>query len=66
MSGYSIDYFLGFLFVPLLVMAIIGGIYYLIARPRETFLQAMFTWWVVLIAVIILILSVLGQIARKL
>ena len=33
---------------PFLVMAVVGGVYYLVARPRVTFRQAMFRWWVVL------------------
>jgi hypothetical protein len=51
---------------PFIVMAIVGGIYYLFARPRVTFVQAMFRWWVVLIGVGMLFLSLLGQMARAL
>ena len=43
------------------VMFAVGGLYYLSARPRVTFLQAIFRWWVVLIGVGIL---VLGNVSR--
>jgi hypothetical protein len=44
-------------------MLVIGGVYYLIRRPRVTFWRAVFRWWVVLIAVVFLVLGLLGQVA---
>jgi hypothetical protein len=51
----------GTLVVPLLVMLVVGGIYYLIRRPRVTFLGAVLRWWVVLIGAAVLVLGLLGQ-----
>ena len=53
----------GTLLFPLVIMFAIGGVYYLIRRPRVTFWGAVFRWWVVLIAVILLVLGLLGQVA---
>jgi hypothetical protein len=53
-----------FVLFPFLMMAIIGGVYYLFARPRVTFRQAMFRWWVVLTSLGVLLLGILGQITQ--
>jgi hypothetical protein len=53
----------GTLLFPFLVMLVIGGVYYLIRRPRVTFWGAVFRWWVVLIAVVLLVLGLLAQVA---
>jgi hypothetical protein len=53
----------GTLLFPFLVMLVVGGLYYLIRRPRVTFWGAVFRWWVVLIAVILLVFGLLGQVA---
>jgi hypothetical protein len=53
----------GTLLFMFLVMLVVGGVYYLIRRPRVTFWGAVFRWWVVLIAVVLVILSVLGRLA---
>jgi hypothetical protein len=53
----------GTLLFPFLVMLVVGGFYYLIRRPRVTFWGAVFRWWVVLIAVILLVFGLLGQVA---
>ena len=53
----------GTLLFPFVVMLMIGGVYYLMRRPRVTFWGAVFRWWVVLIAVILLVLGLLGQVA---
>jgi hypothetical protein len=53
----------GTLLFPFLVMLVIGGIYYLIRRPRVTFWGAVFRWWVVLIAVVLFVFGILGQVA---
>ena len=49
-----------FMFV---VMFLVGGVYYLIRRPRITFWGAVFRWWVVLIAVLLVVLSLLGRLS---
>ena len=49
-----------FMFV---VMLLVGGVYYLIRRPRITFWGAVFRWWVVLIAVLLVVLSLLGRLS---
>ena len=53
----------GTLLFPFLVMLVVGGLYYLIRRPRVTFWGAVFRWWVVLIAVILLVFGLLGKVA---
>jgi hypothetical protein len=53
----------GTLLFPFAVMLVIGGVYYLIRRPRVTFWGAVFRWWVVLIAVILLVMGLLGKVA---
>ena len=53
----------GTLLFPFLVMLVVGGLYYLIRRPRVTFWGAVFRWWVVLIAMILLVFGLLGQVA---
>ena len=53
----------GTLLFPFLVMLVVGGLYYLIRRPRVTFWDAVFRWWVVLVAVILLVFGLLGQVA---
>ena len=53
----------GTLLFPFFVMLVIGGVYYLIRRPRVTFWGAVFRWWVMLIAVVFLVLGLLGQVA---
>jgi hypothetical protein len=49
-----------FMFV---VMLVIGGVYYVIRRPRITFWGAVFRWWVVLIAVLLVVINILGRLS---
>jgi hypothetical protein len=49
-----------FMFV---VMLVVGGVYYLIRRPRITFWGAVFRWWVVLIAVLLVVINILGRLS---
>lgn len=65
MTGEMLGRLLAALLFPLLVMALVGGVYYLAARPRLSFRQAMFRWWVVLIGVGLLLLSLLGQMLQR-
>jgi hypothetical protein len=65
MIGYTIGYFLGTLLFPFLMMSIIGGIYYLLTRPRTTFWHAVFSWWNILIGVAIFVLSIIGKFANS-
>ena len=53
----------GTLLFPFLVMLLIGGVYYLVRRPKVTFWGAVVRWWVVLIAVVLLVFGLLGQVA---
>ena len=53
----------GTLLFPFLVMLIVGGVYYLIRRPRVSFWGAVFRWWVVLVAVVVFVFGILGQMA---
>jgi hypothetical protein len=46
-----------------LVMLVVGGVYYLIRRPRVTFWGAVFRWWVVLIAVLLVVINILGRLS---
>jgi hypothetical protein len=45
------------------VMLVVGGVYYLIRRPRITFWGAVFRWWVVLIAVLLVVINILGRLS---
>jgi hypothetical protein len=49
-----------FMFV---VMLVVGGVYFLIRRPRITFWGAVFRWWVVLIAVLLVVINILGRLS---
>ena len=49
-----------FMFV---IMLVVGGLYYLIRRPRITFWGAVFRWWVVLIAVLLVVVNILGRLS---
>ena len=51
---------------PFIMMALIGGVYYLVARGRVTFRQAMFRWWVILAALAVLFIGLLGQFTQSL
>jgi len=53
----------GTLLFPFLVMLVVGGLYYLIRRPRVTFWGAVFRWWVVLVAVILFVFGLLSQVS---
>jgi hypothetical protein len=53
----------GTLLFMFLVMLVVGGLYYLIRRPRVTFWRAVFRWWVVLIAVLLVVINLLGRLA---
>jgi hypothetical protein len=44
-----------------LVMLVVGGVYYLIRRPRVRFWGAVFRWWGVLIAVFLVVVNLLGR-----
>ena len=46
-----------------LVMLVVGGVYYLIRRPGVTFWDAVFRWWVILIAVLLVAISILGRLS---
>jgi hypothetical protein len=49
----------GTLLFVFLVMLVVGGVYYLIRRPRVTFWGAVFRWWVVLTAVLLIVIHLL-------
>ena len=53
----------GTLLFPFPVMLVVGGIYNLIRRPRVSFWGAIFRWWVVLIAAVLLVFGLLSQVA---
>jgi hypothetical protein len=53
----------GTLLFMFLVMLVVGGLYYLIRRPRVTFWRAVFRWWIVLIAVLLVVINLLGRLA---
>jgi hypothetical protein len=65
MTGEALGRLVGLILFPFLVMAIVGGLYYLAVRPRLTFLQAMFRWWVILVGVLLLVLGVCGQLVAN-
>jgi hypothetical protein len=44
------------------VMLVVGGVYYLIRRPRIAFWGAVFRW-VVLIAVLLVVINILGRLS---
>jgi hypothetical protein len=45
------------------VMLVVGGVYYLIRRPRIAFWGAGCRWWVVLIAVLLVVINILGRLS---
>ena len=53
----------GTLLFVFVVMLVVGGVYYLIRRPRVTFWGAIFRWWVVLIAVLLVVFNILGRLS---
>ena len=53
----------GTLLFMFLVMLVVGGLYYLIRRPRVTFWRAVFRWWVILIAVLLVVVNLLGRLS---
>jgi hypothetical protein len=53
----------GTLLFVFVVMLVVGGVYYLIRRPRITFWGAVFRWWVVLIAVLLVVVNILGRLS---
>jgi hypothetical protein len=53
----------GTLLFVFLVMLLVGGVYYLIRRPRVTFWGAVFRWWVALTAVLLVVINLLGRLA---
>lgn len=66
MTGVVLGRIIGLIIVPFLLMALIGGVYYLAVRPRLTFRQAMFRWWVVALSVVLLLLSFWSRIVESL
>lgn len=65
MSGEALGRSIGsLLFIPL-AMLIIGGIYYFAARPRVTFRQAFFRWWVILASIVLWLFGVFGQFVNR-
>jgi hypothetical protein len=53
----------GTLLFVFLVVLVVGGVYYLIRRPRVTFWGVVFRWWVVLTAVLLVVINFLGRLA---
>jgi hypothetical protein len=53
----------GTLLFMFLAMLLVGGVYYLIRRPRITFWGAVFRWWVMLIAVLLVVVNILGRLS---
>jgi hypothetical protein len=53
----------GTLLFVFLVVLVVGGVYYLIRRPRVTFWGVVFRWWVVLTAVLLVVINLLGRLA---
>jgi hypothetical protein len=53
----------GTLLFVFLVVLVVGGVYYLIRRPRVTFWGVVFRWWLVLTAVLLVVINFLGRLA---
>ena len=53
----------GTLLFVFLVVLVVGGVYYLIRRPRVTFWGVVFRWWVVLTAVLLIVINLLDWLA---
>ena len=64
MTAEALGRVFGILLFPVIVMAIVGGVYYLAVRPRLTYRQAILRWWVVVIGLVALLLGVCGQVAQ--
>lgn len=61
MTGYAVGRILGMLAIPLLVMLIVGAVYYVVSGRRVTFRQALLRWWNIAIGVVVLLLGLFGQ-----
>lgn len=61
--AYALGVIVGRIVVALVIMLVIGTVYYLIRRPRVTFWQAVSRWWVIVIAVVLVVMSVAGSAA---
>ena len=59
----ALGQFAGTLLFMFVVMLVVGGVYYLIRRPGITFWGAVFRWWVVLIAVLLVVINILGRLS---
>jgi len=59
----ALGQFAGTLLFMFVVMLVVGGVYYLIRRPRISFWGAVFRWWVVLIAVLLVVVNILGRLS---
>ena len=66
MIGEALGRIIGLIILPFLLMALIGGVYYLAVRPRLSFRQAMFRWWVVALSLVLVLLSFLSRIVESL
>ena len=53
----------GTLLFTFVVMLVVGGVYYLVRRPRITFWGAVFRWWVVLIAVLLVVINIIDRLS---
>ncbi len=65
MNGEMLGRLTFLVILPFLVMALVGGAYYLAVRPRLTFREAMFRWWVFAVGFTYLLLSICGQFALR-
>ena len=64
--GRMVGRLLALCLFPVIVMLLVGGAYYILARPRRTFIRAFFRWWNVLLGVAVFVLGLLGLMLRSL
>lgn len=63
--GYAIGRLIGTLLVPVLLLLLIGLIYYWRTRDRSQAIRVMLSWWALALAFICLFLGMLGQAIQR-
>ncbi|WP_103670138.1 hypothetical protein [Pseudanabaena sp. BC1403] len=66
MTAYQIGYLVGTLITPLILMLIIGTIYYLIKGRVIPYRKAIFSRWVIISSLILFLLSFAGRLSSNL
>jgi hypothetical protein len=63
--GYAIGRLVGFLLVPLLLMAVIGLVHYWRTRDSSQALRMALSWWAITLALVCLALGIVAQATQQ-